>query len=135
MNEYKEVFTTPGAFSWTELMTSDPAAAAKFYGSLFGWKIEEMQGSAIPGGYRVVNVGEAGIGGIMAFPPDAPRMPPHWGSYVTVADLAATLDQCKSLGGTVIMPGMDIPNVGKMAVIQDPQGAVLNLIQYSMPSS
>ena len=125
-----DVFKTQGAFSWNELMTSNPAAAAEFYGSLFGWVIKDM-GEAMHG-YRVVNVGESGIGGITAFPPDAPPMPPHWGSYVTVTDLAATLSKCGALGGQVIMPGIDIPNVGRMAVIQDPQGAVLNVIQYAM---
>ena len=125
-----DVFKTQGAFSWNELMTSNPAAAAEFYGSLFGWVIKDM-GEAMHG-YRVVNIGESGIGGIMAFPPDGPPMPPHWGSYVTVTDLAATLSKCTALGGQVVMPGMDIPNVGRMAVIQDPQGAVLNVIQYAM---
>ncbi len=123
-----DVFKTPGAVSWTELTTSDPAAAAAFYGKLFGWELQDM-GDAM-GGYKVIKIGEDAIGGIMGNPPGAPPMPPHWASYVTVADLAATLDRCGSLGGKVLMPGMDIPNVGRMAVIQDPQGAVINVIQY-----
>ncbi len=123
-----DVFKTPGAVSWTELTTTDPVAAAAFYGSLFGWELQDM-GDAM-GGYRVIKIGDDAIGGIMNNPPGAPPMPPHWASYVTVADIAATLAKCAALGGKVLMPGMDIPNVGRMAVIQDPQGAVLNVIQY-----
>jgi hypothetical protein len=126
-----DVFKTPGAFSWSELMTTDPAAAAEFYSGLFGWTVKEPNEAM--GGYRVVNVGEAGVAGIMAIPKDAPPMPPHWGSYVTVSHVDETLERCTSLGGKVLMPPMDIPGVGRMAVLQDPQGAVLSVIAYSMP--
>jgi predicted enzyme related to lactoylglutathione lyase len=123
-----EVFKTHGAFSWSELITSDPAAAATFYGELFGWRIAEMGPEM--GGYRVASIGDNGIGGIMASPPDAPPMPPHWGCYVTVDNLDTTLAKCESLGGKTIVPAMDVPNVGRMAVIVDPQGAALSLMQY-----
>jgi len=125
-----DVYKTHGAFSWSELMTSDPAAAAAFYGELFGWVARDM-GEAM-GGYRVVNVGDTGIGGIMGMPPGAPPMPPHWGCYVTVDNLDATLAKCTGLGGKTLMPPMDVPNVGRMAVIQDPQGATISVMQYAM---
>lgn len=124
-----DAFKTHGAFSWSELMTSDPAAAGRFYGQLFGWTTQTMDMGTGP--YTVVKVGEASIGGIMAMPPDAPGMPPHWGCYVTVDNVDRTLEQCTALGGQVLMPAMDVPSVGRMAVIQDPQGAALNIIQYS----
>ncbi len=123
-----DVYKTHGAFSWSELTTTDPAAAAAFYGELFGWKIQEM--GAQMGGYRVVAVGDEGVAGIMAMPPGAPPMPPHWGCYVTVDNVDATISRCAGLGGKTIVPPMDIPTVGRMAVIQDPQGAVLSLMQY-----
>lgn len=128
MKDYDEVFSTPGAVSWTELMTSDPQAAAAFYGPLFGWQIDLMPDA--PMEYRVFKVGESAQGGISGFPPDGPKMPPHWNAYVTVADLKATLETCARLGGKVLMPNVPIPNVGTLAVIQDPQGAVINVIQY-----
>ena len=124
-----DAMKTPGAFSWSELTTTYPAAAAEFYGTLFGWAITDM--GAAMGGYRVVNVGTVGVGGIMAMPPGAPPMPPHWGCYVTVANVEHTLAKAASLGGKVIVPAMDIPGVGRMAVLQDPQGAVLSVIAYS----
>ena len=125
-----DVFKTHGAFSWSELMTSDPAAASAFYAKLFGWTVKEMGPEM--GGYRVVNVGESGIGGLMAIPAEAKGMPPRWGVYVTVTNLDETLAQAKSLGATVCMPPMDVPGVGRMAAFNDPQGAMISVIQYAM---
>ena len=124
-----DVYTTPGAFSWSELMTSDPASAREFYGSLFGWKFDEMP---MPeGAYHVIKVGEASVGGIMGTPPGSSGMPPMWGCYVTVADADATARRCTELGGKVIVGPQDIPGVGRFAVILDRQGAALNIIAYS----
>ena len=130
-----DVYKTPGAFSWSELTTTDPAAAADFYGQLFGWAVKPPDANM--GGYRVVNIGEQGIAGIMGMEPGAPgapAMPPHWGSYVTVSDVDQASALCASLGGKVLVPAMDIPGVGRMAVFMDPQGAVISAIAYAMPS-
>ncbi|MCU0968275.1 MAG: VOC family protein [Rubrivivax sp.] len=127
-----DVYKTHGAFSWSELMTPDPAAAAAFYGQLFGWTVDQMDMGTGP--YRVVKAGEAAVGGIMGMPPDAGPMPPTWGCYVTVADVDETLARCTALGGRTLMPPMTVPGVGRMAVIQDPQGAVLSVITYSVES-
>ena len=124
-----DVFKTHGAFSWSELMTSDAAAAAAFYGPLFGWRIETMDMGGGP--YHVLKVGDAAVGGIMKSPAESGAMPPAWGCYVTVADVAATVAQATTLGGKVVMPVTDIPGVGRMAVIADPQGAALSVMQYN----
>ena len=126
-----DVYKTHGAFSWSELTTSDPAAASTFYGKLFGWTIKEM-GSEM-GGYRVANIGEAGIGGLMATPPDAKDMPPRWGVYVTVNNVDETVAQAKVLGAQVCIEPMDVPGVGRMAAFNDPQGAMISVIQYASP--
>jgi uncharacterized protein len=132
MKTYDDVFKTPGAVSWTELMASDPQAASDFYGSLFGWKFDTMEMGSGP--YRVIKVGDAAIGGIMGKPPGAAAdMPAMWGSYVTVASLDETLATVQRLGGGVLVEPMDVPGVGRMAVIRDPQGAALSVIQYNMP--
>jgi predicted enzyme related to lactoylglutathione lyase len=131
MKTYDDVFKTPGAVSWTELMTSDPQAAADFYGSLFGWTFDTMDMGSGP--YRVIKVGDAAIGGIMGKPPGAQTdMPSMWGSYVTVASLDETLETVKRLGGGVLMEPMEVKGVGRMAVIRDPNGAALSVIQYSV---
>ena len=126
-----DVYKTHGAFSWSELLTSDPAAACEFYTKLFGWSSKEM---SMPNGtYTTFQVGDASVGGMMKIPAEAAGMPPMWGVYVTVRDVDATVKQVESLGGRLIMAPSDIPGVGRMAVIQDPQGATLSVIAYSMP--
>lgn len=123
-----DVFSTPGAFSWSELITTDPDQALQFYGPLFGWTFESLP---MPTGtYQVIKIGDVAIGGLMGNPTGAPPMPASWGSYVTVADVDATVARCVALGGQVLMPVMEVPNVGRMAVIQDPQGAAINVISY-----
>ena len=78
MKTYDDVYKTPGAFSWSELMTSDPEAAGKFYAQLFGWVIEASDTGGQP--YNHIKVGETAIGGIMGKPPGAPAdMPSMWG--------------------------------------------------------
>ena len=100
--------------------------------SLFGWTIEPMN-MGMP--YNVLKVGESAIGGIMGMPPGAPSsMPPMWAAYVTVTDVDALVGKVQALGGKVMMPPADIPNVGRFAVFQDPQGAMLNVIAYAMPA-
>lgn len=126
-----DVYKTQGCFSWAELTTTDPAAAAQFYAQLFGWEVKAPL--AEMGDYRIVNVGGVGVAGIMPPPPGAPAMPPNWGCYVTVNDTDETVKKCLSLGGKVLVPAMDVPTVGRMAVLQDPQGAMLSVIAYATP--
>lgn len=112
-------------------MTTDAAAAKEFYAQLFGW---EMDDRPMPGmTYTVVKVGNQEVGGLMKMPPDMEGVPPHWGVYVTVDDVDAAVQQVEELGGQVCMPPMDIPDVGRMALIQDPQGARLSVITYTNP--
>ena len=130
MKEYQDVYKTIGAFSWNELMTSDPQAACDFYGKLFGWTFDTMDMGTGP--YRVVKAGDSSVGGIMAIPPDGKGMPSAWGSYVTVANADATAEKCTSLGGKVVVGPTDVPKVGRFVVLQDPQGAVITAIAYTM---
>jgi uncharacterized protein len=128
MKVYDDVFRTTGAVSWTELTTPDPKAATGFYGQLLGWTFDTM--NLGDGDYHVIKVGEAAVGGLMAPQPGAPAMPAMWGPYMTVANADATAEQCKALGGKLLAGPMDIPNIGRFAVLQDPQGAVFNVIAY-----
>lgn len=127
-----DAYKTHGAFSWSELMTDEPAAALEFYGRLFGWTAEAMQ---MPdGSYHVIKAGETSIGGIGAKPEHAKGTPAMWGCYVTVDDIDQTARDCVALGGKLCAGPMDIPGVGRMAVLQDPQGAMVSAITYSMQS-
>lgn len=125
-----ERFKQAGAFSWCELMTTDVAAAKAFYTQLLGWTIEDMPMQDMT--YTVLKVGDEAVGGMMPMPPQAQGAPPHWGTYVTVADVDATAALAEALGGKLIVPPTDIPGVGRFSVLQDPQGAVLSVITYSM---
>jgi uncharacterized protein len=124
-----DVYKTAGAFSWNELSTPDPAAATRFYGELFGWTAKNMDMGS--GDYHVVSVGDTQVAGIMAPPPEAGPMPPHWGCYITVANCDDSVKRCTALGGKLLAGPMDVPTVGRMAVLQDPQGAVFNVMAYS----
>jgi len=124
-----EQFKQHGAFSWCELMTTDVAAAKAFYTRLFGWDTEDM---STPGmAYTVVKAGGNGIGGIMQIPEEARGMPPTWGAYVTVDDVDRTAKTAEQLGAKLCVPPRDIPGVGRFCVIQDPQGATINVITYA----
>ncbi|MEA3207750.1 MAG: uncharacterized protein QOE70_807 [Chthoniobacter sp.] len=115
----------PGKIGWNELVTSDPAAAIKFYTGLFGWETEKFP---MPGkDYTMWKHDGKAFGGVMATP--QPGAPTQWTNYVIVEDLEATLAKSTSLGGKTCMGPMDIPDVGRIAVLQDPQGGVIGLHQ------
>lgn len=118
-----------GAFSWNELMTTDVQASKSFYSELFGW---EMHDEKLPDmTYTMLKAGNQEVGGIMQIPDDAQGAVSSWGSYVTVENVDKQAEKAKLLGGTIIMPPRDIPNVGRFAVFTDPQGAMLTLITYT----
>lgn len=116
-----------GMISWSELLTTDMAAAKNFYGLLLGWKWTDMPEM----NYSVFEVGKEQIGGAMKITEDMKGVPPHWGLYVTVDDVDATAKKAAELGGKVIVPPMDIPEVGRFCTIRDPQGAVFSIIRYA----
>jgi len=125
-------FETHGAFSWTELITNDVPAARKFYGALLGWQFKDMEGSPVK--YGIISTGEQDIGGMMATPAEAKGMPPAWGTYVTVKNVDEVAGKVAGLGGKVLIQPQDIPKVGRFALIQDPQGAMISVITYASPS-
>ena len=118
-----------GAFSWNELMTTDVATAKSFYGKLFNWDMHDEKTPDMD--YTMAKVGDQEIAGIMEIPPDAQGAPTAWGGYVTVDDVDKQAARAEQLGGKILMPARDIPNVGRFSVISDPQGAMLTLITYT----
>ena len=123
-NKYK----LHGAFSWCELLTTDVPEAKRFYSKLFGWTLEP---APMPGmEYTLVKYGGEQMGGIMSMPPGCEGMPPSWGVYVTVDDVDATAKLAVEMGGKVLVPPQDIPQVGRFCVLQDPQGATIKAITY-----
>jgi hypothetical protein len=121
---------TPGHFSWNELITTDPRASADFYGKLFGWQATPFSPKGAPAGdpnYTLfkTDANDMGAGGMMQAP--APGVPTHWLPYVVVDNVDASAAKAGELGAKVLCPVMAIPEVGRIAVIQDPLGAVIGL--------
>ena len=114
-----------GTFMWNELATTDVEAAKKFYGDLLGWQFDEMDmGEA--GKYTILKAGDKQAGGLMAMEgPQWEGIPPHWMSYIAVDDVDACAQKA---GDNVKVPPFDIPGVGRMCVIVDPQGAAISLM-------
>jgi uncharacterized protein len=120
-----------GVFVWDELGTNDVDAAQRFYEDVFGWTTTDM--GAEYGGYRVFNRGETGIAGLMTL--NDASIPPMWVPYVAVDDVDATVAKATELGGSAPLEGMDVPNVGRIAVLRDPQGATCGIIKPEPASS
>lgn len=110
-----------GRFVWYELMTTDPKAAIAFYGEVIGWKTQAFEG----GDYTMWVGSQGPLGGVMTLPEPAKQMgaPPHWMASVEVADVDAAVARAKELGGRVYVEPLDMPTIGRYAVIADPQGA------------
>lgn len=118
---------SPGEFCWVDLSAHDLAAAAAWYGGLFGWTHTMMES---PGGgppYAFFESGGKVIGGLgeMSDEMKVQGIPPMWNSYVATADCAATEAQVREHGGTVTVSTMEIPGHGKLTFFLDPEGASL----------
>jgi predicted enzyme related to lactoylglutathione lyase len=115
---------TPGTFSWADVATTDQEAAKTFYSGLFGWEAVDM-----PAGEGVVYTMMQRDGkdvAAISTQPEQQRdagVPPAWNSYVTVESADAAAERAGALGATVHAPPFDVLEAGRMAVIQDPQGA------------
>jgi predicted enzyme related to lactoylglutathione lyase len=84
------------------------------------------------GDYTMLTMNGMGVAGVMDTNTlDHPNVPPHWAAYLSVDDVDARLAKCKEMGATVLVDPMDIPKVGRMALIQDPQGSVIWLFKGS----
>jgi predicted enzyme related to lactoylglutathione lyase len=115
--------TNPSGFIWYELMTTDVEAAARFYGEVVGWSVSP---SGAPGkDYRIWSIAGEAVGGLLSIDAEghAKDMPPVWFSYLHAADVDGSAAAIQAAGGGVHLPPWDIPGVGRMALVADPQGA------------
>lgn len=117
-----------GEFCWNELVTSDSAAAARFYAELFGWKVLEEMDMGPMGTYRVFGLGDEQLGGMMTTP-KGKSVPPSWLYYSETPDLDAAILRATDRGAKVMNGPMDVPNGGRVAQLLDPQGAHFALHQ------
>jgi predicted enzyme related to lactoylglutathione lyase len=110
-----------GTPSWVDLGSPDPAAAATFYGGLFGWQVEE--GPPEAGGYRMCLLRGQAVAGLG--PQQNPEAPPYWQTYVTVDDADKTTALAGEAGAQILAEPFDVLSFGRMAVFFDPTGAAL----------
>ncbi len=115
---------TPGTFSWVDLTTPDQEGAKAFYSALFGWAADDRPvGDGVY--YSMQQIDGKNVAAISPQPEQQREagVPPLWNSYITVESADDAASKAGELGATVHAPPFDVMDVGRMAVIQDPQGA------------
>jgi uncharacterized protein len=116
-------------FYWNELVTEEVDEAKKFYTTVLGWTLEEMP---MPSGgkYTVAKMGGKPVGGIMSSADieGGDELPSHWMSYIHVADVDAVVAKVAKAGGEIAKPCFDVPGVGRIAIIEDPTGAMIGIM-------
>lgn len=117
-----------GTFCWPELATSDQEGAKKFYTSMFGWTATDND-MGEGGTYTTLKLKGQDVAALYKLTKDQQGVPPHWGPYVAVESADGTAAKAKQLGAQVIMEAFDVMEHGRMAVIQDPTGAIVSLWQ------
>ena len=116
----------PSSLCWNELATTSVDRAGTFYTNLMSWTASSMGLD-----YTVFMLGEKRVGGMVQMNADGKGIPPHWMVYFGVDDCDHCATRAKDLGGDVRVPPTEIPNVGRFAVVQDPQGAVFSIFQFT----
>jgi len=114
-----------GHFYWNELMCRDTALARDFYAGSLGWTFNEMPMDG-GGSYWVAVDGELPIGGIFEMSgPDFDGIPDHWFAYIAVIDLDECVKKAQQAGGQLRREPFDVPNIGRIAILQQPGGAMI----------
>lgn len=116
----------PNSFVHTELNTTDVEKAKAFYGKLFAWTLQDVEGMP----YTLIQVDGKTVGGMMTNP--MPGVPSFWLSYVLVDDIEAMTQKAKSLGAKVVRDVTEVPNTGWLSILQDPTGAAIALFKPKM---
>jgi predicted enzyme related to lactoylglutathione lyase len=117
----------PGTPSWVELSAADTDAAAAFYGELMGWTTTAPGPEEETGGYRMFQQGDAAVAGLMGHM--RPGQPTVWSTYISVTDADETARKVTENGGSVMVPPMDVMEIGRMGFFSDPGGAVFGVWQ------
>ena len=117
-----------GSFIWYELITPDADAAGAFYADVVGWAVAPF-GGGLPMDYRILSAGDAPVGGVMALPVGLGGPSPGWYGYVGVDDVDASVAEIVAAGGRLYMPAQDLPDVGRIAMVADAQGAAFYVMR------
>jgi uncharacterized protein len=123
--------STVGRVLWYELLTTDMKAAEAFYTNVIGWHVVPFEGSPEPYDMWTLADGTP-VGGVMKIP-QGMNFPPHWGMYVGVANLEEAVSKIERLGGSALSPVIEVPTVGRMRTMKDPQGAAFSVYESANP--
>jgi predicted enzyme related to lactoylglutathione lyase len=114
-----------GSPIWYELLSLDPLAARRFYSAVVGWKIDEAPPAGSTMDYRMITAAECHVGGVFRLTPEMSQQGarPAWMMYLGVDDVDQCVASVTAAGGSALLPAFDIPYVGRLAMLADPQGA------------
>jgi uncharacterized protein len=132
------VDTLLGRVVWYELLTTDMKAAEAFYSQVVGWTAQPFGGGSGGAAGQAYDIwmrtgSEAGVGGVMTVP-DGMHVPPHWGFYIGVPRVEAAVAEIERRGGSALSPLIEIPQVGRMRTMKDPQGAAFSILEPGSPA-
>jgi len=118
------------AIAWHEINTRDVTGSRDFYSNLLGWTVQTMPMGEM-GDYTMFAVDGAPFSGIfdLSRSEEAANVPPHWSVYFNCDDVDASAAKAETLGGKILAPAFDVPTVGRICLIQDPQGATFWLFK------
>ncbi len=115
-------------FIWQELVTPDQETSGAFFSKLLGWSIKQVDVGEF-GTYTLFQKEGQDIAGMMNPTPDTPGKGSSWHSYIAVDDIDDCAKQVVTLGGKVLVPPHDVPDVGRICAVSDPTGAIVHLMQ------
>ncbi len=116
-----------GRVLWYELLTTDMKGAEQFYTDVVGWTVAPFEGAS-PEYHIWMRSGNIGVGGVMIIP-EGMHFPPHWGMYVGVPRLEEAVAEIERRGGSSLSPLIEVPKVGRMRTMKDPQGAAFSILE------
>ncbi len=118
----------PTPFIWHELVTPDQATSGAFFSRLLGWTRKETDAGSY-GTYTLFQKNGEDIAGMMNPTVDTPIEGSFWHAYIAVDNVDDCAKQALMLGGKLVVPPHDVPDVGRICAVADPTGAIAHLIQ------
>ena len=119
----------PDTPCWTELITKDTEKAGAFYAELFGWELQPQSAGPMP--YTMFARDGKPVGGMVEPTPEMGEIPDYWSVYFAVSDCDDFVTRAESQGAQVFAPPFEVPGIGRMAVLGDPQGACFSVIRLA----
>ena len=115
-------------FIWQELVTTDQETSGAFFSKLLGWDLKKLDAGEF-GIYTLFQKNGKDVAGMMDPTPETPGEGSYWHSYIAVEDIDKYANKTIEIGGKVLVPPHDVPDVGRICAVSDPTGAIVHLMQ------